>query len=435
MNYKVDYDALHEMYTSLQTQSEEWQIEINNLVDRITALQQSEKMSGSAADSIREYLSQVHLKTLNSLNYLVRLHISNCLIYKTDYLRNLDSNAHTVIVSKELDDYKRDLQKQKMRTYEVNQEVNRIVRQINDIVSIKRADMSDLEIGYERIASFINVIDARVESIENKHLSNDFVNTDQLIRCLKNFIIQQLNHDKEYIYNFDPSSLYNLQYIQLLYADLSVNKELAEKQDEIKIAIKTESERVSDIQDEIAEREKKAIAIKAAVIVGCAVITVATAGAGSIAMAAVIGAATGATTAVTDNLTDQYVEHGNLIENYEDIDVTSVVIDGTIGAITGSVSGAMGTWVSGSITKVIGPATTTTGKYVISGISTITGNGVERGVEAYLETGDSGEAFKSAFNPKNIFLDSSLGILDVNNGNLSSVLDVVSSSEEEIVDI
>ena len=106
MGFKVDYSALDMMYYTMYNEASKWNDSLNKLAQNTASLKDSTNMSGDGADSVRLYLDAVHNTILASLLNLVKLHMDNCLLYKRDYMSNVDDSVHALIDESEIKDIK-----------------------------------------------------------------------------------------------------------------------------------------------------------------------------------------------------------------------------------------------------------------------------------------------------------------------------------------
>lgn len=425
MSYKVDYDALDSMCLNINSQAQKWQDEISELEDKISILLESTNMSGKAADNIKCYMETVHITLLGLLKRLLYLHTANCMIYKTDYQKNIDTGLHVKIFSSELDSYERELKKNRTSTNVIHDEVNRILKQISDIYYIKLANVNNLNGDYKSAIDFLSNLDEKIKVLERKHHTKDFTNTYEMIRTLTSFILEQKSYGRDYKTEFSLETIFKSdKFKELCNTYVKVCDEIDKKTEEIETAIDNENDRVAALQKEIEEREDIAKVINYIVagtlIVASIAITVGTGGAGTPLAVAGISAASGAIMAGTGNLTAQYVEHGNLIENSDEIDWASFGTDVVIAGVTGFVTGYVGTTASNFITSganfFVPNAVNSTNSIVrigtgaaVGAVSEVSSGIVTRGIGTYLTTGDSKAAVKDAFDGKNIAFDAALG--------------------------
>lgn len=428
MSYKVEFDSLDSMYNSVGSQANIWMTELEAIKAKLQVLIDTSNMAGSAADNIKLYIESVHMTLIGLLSQLVSLHSSNCLLYKSDYHLNIDTGLHSVIHSSELADYKGRIDATKTTAISIDDSISYVLSGIKDIFYVSYDGVSDVDSEHASVSKFLTDLDEEIKALEDKHYNNDFVNTSELINALKTFINEQKSTKRTYRTNFTTDSLASsTTFLQLFNSHVNVSKELEEKTPLLDEAIENENQRVSDLQKEYEEREKKATVIKWIVtgvcIVGSIVAIAATGGAATPLVVGAVSAVSGAVMAGANNLADQYVQHGNLIENSDKIDWGSFGKDVVVAGVAGFATGAIGAGVGGAITSKLG--STAIGNTLLHSSSNIVrvgtgaaigsvaevGSGiVTRGVGTYITSGgDIKEAFEESFDVKNIALDAAIG--------------------------
>lgn len=418
MSYRVDFDSLDSLYNSIRNQSDLWEKEINKLSEDIETLIDSSNMTGMAADNIKSYMGSVHMSIIGSLLQMINMHRYNVLLYKNDYQSNIDKSLHAVIEGSELEWYSRRLGNQKRDALSINEEVNFALRQIRDIFSAGYGDVSSVNSSHESAVSFLTTLDSKINSLEKKHSASDFTATNAMMQSLMRFIEEQLSYGRAYKTNFDVDKLTQSDaYKSLQFASGEISHEMDSKAGMINTAIENENERIKALQDEYEERQRKAAIIKGIVGLAALALTVATAGAAMpVAMAA--GALGGAVLSGVSNLTNQYVEHGNILENSDEINWYDFGGDVILGTVTGAVSAGVGSGIGKvvkagignsalgtalrnspyALERIGGKVLTGSAEEVITGIST-------RGMKTFMLTRNPVYALTEAYDLKEVVKD------------------------------
>ena len=424
MAFKVNFDALDTMYSSIYAQSANWLAALETLNNATTALAESTEMAGSGADSIRAYMSSVHGTVQGLLAQLIQLHEKNNLLYKQDYMRNIDTSLHAVIHESELSSIRSSLQTQLNQAIDVDGELHDAMNRIRDIFTLYYNDVSDVDRAHNTAITFLSDLDESVKSLESKHTAADFTNTGDMITNLTTMIRELIGHNRSYKTDFSMELLAGSETFQTLYGSyLNVSKEIEDKASAIETAIENENQRAADLQAEYEQRQKEAQAAKWIVtglcVIGSIVAIAATGGAATPLVVGAVSAASSAIIAGTNNLADSYVENGNL----QNVDWGSFGKDVAIGAVTGFVTGYVGASVGGVITS--GLSKTATGASllnssnavvrigtgaVIGSVSEVGSGIVSRGAGTFITSGgDLEESMDAAFNMENIAYDAAMG--------------------------
>lgn len=428
MSYKVDFDSLDSLYNAVGNQANNWISELEAVKGKLQILLDTSDMSGAAADSIKSYIENVHITLIALLTQLVSLHSSNCLLYKSDYQTKVDTGLHSVIKSTELSDFKGRIDTTKATAISIDESISYVLNGIKDIFYISYADVSKVDAQHLSVSNFLSDLDTEINTLENTHYDNDFVNTTRLINALRAFINEQTETSRTYKTNFKIEYLASSSsFLQLYDSHVDVTEEIESKSSAINAAIENENQRVADLQKEYEERQEKATIIKWIVtgvcIVGSIAAIAATGGAATPLVVGTVSAISGAVMAGTNNLTDQYVQHGNLIENSNQIDWEKFGQDVVVGGVSGFVTGYVGASVGGILTN--GLSRTRIGSTLLNsstgivrfgtgaviGSASEVGSGiVSRGVGSYImSSGDVNAAVDAAFDLNQIAFDATIG--------------------------
>ncbi len=428
MNYKVNFDSLDSLYNAVGGQSNSWMEELNALKSKFQVLIDTNNMSGVAANNIKSYIENVHMTILALLSQLVSVHSSNCLLYKNDYQSNVDTDLHANIKATELRNYKSLFTSNNNSAINVDDSIAYVLKGIKDIFYLTYQDVYYVDSAHKSVIDFLGDLDEQIQNLENSHSNNDFTNSQEMINSLKSFIVEQSSNARSYKSDFSTDKLSSSSSFYNLYTShVGVAKELEEKSSSIETAIANENQRVADLQKEYEERQEKATVIKWIVtgvcIIGSIAAIAATGGAATPLVVGTVSAVSGAVMAGTNNLADQYVQHGNLIENADKIDWGSFGKDVAIGGVTGFVTGYAGAAIGGGVTTLMSKSTVGstllhsssnvvrigTGA-AIGSVSEVTSGIVTRGVGTFISTeGDIGKAFEEATDLKNIAFDAAIG--------------------------
>lgn len=428
MSYKIDFDSLDSMYNSVGNQANNWISELESIKGKFQSLLDTSNMAGVAADNIKSYIENVHMTLIALLTQLVSLHSSNCLLYKSDYQTNVDTDLHSVISCTELLDYKERIDSTKATAISIDDSISYVLNGIKDIFYVSHADVTAVDAQHILVSNFLSDLDTEINTLEDKHYNHDFINTTQMINALHAFINEQTASGRTYRTQFTIESLASSSsFLQLYNSHVDVTKELESKSSAIDTAIENENQRVANLQRDYEERQEKATIIKWIVtgvcIIGSVAAIAATGGAATPLVVGAVSAVSGAVMAGTNNLADQYVEHGNLIENADKINWGSFGKDVIVAGVAGFATGAIGAGVGGAITSKLGSTAigntllhsssgivrVGTGA-VIGSVSEVTSGVVTRGVGTFITTGgDFKEALDEAVDVKNIALDATIG--------------------------
>ncbi len=358
MGYKVDFDALDSFDTTLSNQINNWGTELDSIAKALDTIKTTKNMSGEGSDNIKTYFESVHGMIQGLLGQLLSAHQKNCFLYKRDYFSNIDKATHVVIKENELEDILSDVTNKKNRAVRVDDALAEIMFGIRDIYYLGYKDVGDVYYSHQGIEKFIDDLDSDIKSLENKHHKNDFVNTGELIKTLTSFIRECQGKGRSYKKSFDIYDLAGSESFQKLYAAyMEVDKEQQSKMELIETEIENQKERVAILEEERAERERKAKVFKwvvtAVCIVGSIAITVATGGAGAPLIAGAVSAGSAIVSTSLHGMADEYIEHGY---DHSEYDWGKIAKDTVREGAKGFVSGALGACIGGKISDSLSSA-------------------------------------------------------------------------------
>lgn len=429
MDYFVDFDSLDSLYNNSAQINGNWLDSLNKIYEASETVAGSKNISGKASDNIKEYIQTVHYTIIGIFQQLIQLHSSNILLYKQDYQSNIDKSLHAVIKTSELTGISGILKSSLARTGNVDGEIAYALRGISDIVSIRYNGYDNVARTHNNVLEHINNLQNSIDNLERRHQSNDFASTENLINTLKDFIMDLSSQSRSFKLNFQRSDIARLQSFAALVESMeAVEKEYNEKSDAIETALENEDERLSALQEEYEERQKKAKVYKwvltGVCIVGSVALTAVTGGA---AAPLVIGTCSGMIMAGGNNLIDQYTEHGDLIKNADKIDWDSFGKDVLIGGATGLVTSYIGSSVGGKLTNMLrstnvgGTLLNSSSPFLRIGTSAIIGSASEvgsgiivRGASATIQGVADGDLsveniVDEMFDEKQILIDAAIG--------------------------
>ena len=392
MGYKVNFDALDSFNSGVNSQLKTWSEELINISNAVTVIINSTNMSGAGADSIRIYFENVHGMIFSLFDKLLANQQSNCFLYKRDYFSNIDSGLHAVINEDELSGISRDIKSHNNRAIAVEGCISDALSRVKDIFYISYKDVGDVDRAHTSVTGFISNLDSEIKDLENNHYNNDFINTQQLIDALEAFIKELIAQNRKYKTEFSIDRLTSSRNFRNIYnAYIDICKEEENKAELITEEIKNEEQRVADLQAEYEERQKKANAQKWIVtgvcVIGSIAVIAATGGAATPLVIGAVSATSGAVIAGTNNLADQYVQHGNILENGHKYDWASFGKDVVVSAATGFITGYLGAGMGNVITNKL--AGTAVGNTLLHSSSAITriGTGAAIGMVSEVSSG------------------------------------------------
>ena len=428
MSYVVDYGALDSLDSSIFSQCSQWQGRLSDMESAVSVLMGTANLSGNSANNIKNYLKSVHGTVISLLGELIYLHSCNFKVYKSDYQAGVDTDLHAVIRSEKLTEIQEDLWTYRNQAASVDDQLTYVLRDVRDIFSIPHRDIYSADNANRIAENYVRELDQQIQQLEAEHSGRDFEATEALITSLTTFLNEQLNRPAGMLTGFDIMQLAaSGSFISLYEAHNLAYDQITSRQGAFEIAMENDALRNEALLKEYEERQKKATAVKWIVtgvcVIGSIVAIAATGGAATPLVVGSVSAVSGAVMAGANNLADQYVQHGNLIENADKIDWGSFGKETVLAGVAGFATGAIGAGVGGAITSklsstAIGNTLLHSGSNfvrigtaaAIGSVSEMGSGIVTRGVGTFITTeGNLGKALDDALDMKNIAFDAALG--------------------------
>ena len=428
MSYVVDYGALDSLDSSIFSQCSQWQGRLSDMESAVSVLMGTANLSGNSANNIKNYLKSVHGTVISLLGELIYLHSCNFKVYKSDYQAGVDTDLHAVIRSEKLTEIQEDLWTYRNQAASVDDQLTYVLRDVRDIFSIPHRDIYSADNANRIAENYVRELDQQIQQLEAEHSGRDFEATEALITSLTTFLNEQLNRPAGMLTGFDIMQLAaSGSFISLYEAHNLAYDQITSRQGAFEIAMENDALRNEALLKEYEERQKKATSVKWIVtgvcVIGSIVAIAATGGAATPLVVGSVSAVSGAVMAGANNLADQYVQHGNLIENADKIDWGSFGKETVLAGVAGFATGAIGAGVGGAITSklsstAIGNTLLHSGSNfvrigtaaAIGSVSEMGSGIVTRGVGTFITTeGNLGKALDDALDMKNIAFDAALG--------------------------
>ena len=342
MSYKVEYERLDETVDLLSQAVDSWLKENERLDSSVKAIIGSSNISGSAADSLKSYLSYSYPLINRSFSDLVKLFIDNLIIYRQDYYGSIDPDSATVIHDRELFTIKDQIRMWDSEASNVGAEAQSVAASVSDLVAFPSLDTNMVNAAAKIITQKIENLDADINSLENKHLGSDFSSIDAMINSLNAVVKELSGKNRDFKTSFNAASMKSLNGIPaLMAAEVAVKNDLSAKQSEAKLALDLENARIQkEAEAARAAREKKATIAKwvltGAVAVASAAIIIST---GGLAAPVIVGAVSGAVLGAFNTGADEYTEKGWETDDWE---WGRIGKDAVVGGISGAITGFAG---------------------------------------------------------------------------------------------
>lgn len=384
---KVYYDDIWAVESKTSSLCCDWVKQLSSLYKDIESLSQSQAIKGAGAESIKNYLSEVHPVIVSFLNTICQTYMARVLLYYNGYTTQVDSgDRYTTIVRHEICDWGKipdELRKLERRVTDASNNANRVARDIANLVSLPRPNQDALLDSLSSSRKKAMSLDEKVLNYEQAH-ANDFSEIDSIIDELNKLINSQLSNKRNPLASYKSGSIAKMCDLQKLVvngSECSVIVTDFENSEDYEEVVANAFNRDVIIHEEEKESREwvRWVAIGVSVVASVALVVV-TAGAASPLVCAGVGAAGGILSAAADNFADNYVETGSLTE---DMDWADLAKDCVIGGVTGAISGYA------SSAKVVKSVVTPAEKLLFNTKVSAIQSGLKAGIDTVWDVGEA----------------------------------------------
>lgn len=256
MGYYVKYKELQEAQANICNQINQWSEELYQVKSQIQVLLEMEEIKGNTADSIKNYMLEVHIPLIAAIQKLLTEYLIRLILYGDDYYE-IDTMLNAKIAQDRLDEQLVCIHT-KLDTFQTIQEsVRGAIGSIAGLANVYTPSGETIEDSYENLQKKANDLMHTVGDCEYGHLRSDFITMEEMLSNLTQLINGQSGKSYVTIMSYQAGSLSELPaYQRLQEATEKQAKELNAKAGKLQDAI----ERYSKKQQERSlaeEREKK----------------------------------------------------------------------------------------------------------------------------------------------------------------------------------
>lgn len=283
MAFRVLYDDI--TYTFLQNRSKmgEWNQQMSAIADSLNMFLGMESFQGKTAESVKNYLADVHFTILVSLGEVLSEFQSRFLLYKEGYYSEIDGDIHAELTEETLDSLIAFLPQSEQGFVSQHSALTSVSNSISDLMGA--AIPSDFYVldSYSTVLKRVKDLKENTGTYEITHHGSDLQNFQDLLAAVKAFINDYLAKDAASILNYQVGSAVNMgSFSTLENAIINAYNTRESLSDELLTAGENEAARMEILEAEWAKQREEAgmwqwITGAGAVIVGTICI-VATAG-------------------------------------------------------------------------------------------------------------------------------------------------------------
>ena len=291
MGYHVKIEELLEVQNQMISQLSEWGTQLESVYQALETIVVTPCIQGETGKSIQNYIREVHIPVIGSLQQLLTEFQVRLSVYAEGYY-GIDSSYEAEIPQEILEEQQKALENGREDFENLREEINSIISNVSDIVSVVQPSGLSLVRSYQLMESRVKTLNSDIGDYEETH-QNDTQNMDSMMESIRSILIARTGSSSVSVTNYQAGSIAMLPAYQRLQIGYEASGNyVAQNMAQYEEAIKKFEDKMNDklADDRKAEGLKQLLAGIVSVTVGTALIF-ATAGAAApiVFSAAVVG--------------------------------------------------------------------------------------------------------------------------------------------------
>ncbi|MBC1573434.1 hypothetical protein HCJ57_11155 [Listeria booriae] len=188
MSYLIKYDDITNFSGYAGQKLNTYQEQLTLIQNSLQGIVGLDQLKGSAADSIKNYLNEVHSSLIASIQQLITEYQAHFLLYKDGYYQEIDSDPHTQIDEDVLIDKKSFFNTSNTDFENIYADFVSGIRNIQDILPNSSVNPNGLRQDYTEINRHIDTLKEKTGNYEAQHQKDDLTNFKSMLLSIQQLI-------------------------------------------------------------------------------------------------------------------------------------------------------------------------------------------------------------------------------------------------------
>ncbi|MBC1504747.1 T7SS effector LXG polymorphic toxin [Listeria booriae] len=188
MSYLIKYDDITNFSGYAGQKLNTYQEQLTLIQNSLQGIVGLDQLKGSAADSIKNYLNEVHSSLIASIQQLITEYQAHFLLYKDGYYQEIDSDPHTQIDEDVLIDKKSFFNTSNTDFENTYADFVSGIRNIQDILPSSSVNPNGLRQDYTEINRHIDTLKEKTGNYEAQHQKDDLTNFKSMLLSIQQLI-------------------------------------------------------------------------------------------------------------------------------------------------------------------------------------------------------------------------------------------------------
>lgn len=205
MGYHVKIEELLEVQNQMISQLSEWGTQLETVYQALETIVVTPCIQGETGKSIQNYIQEVHIPVIGSLQQLLTEFQVRLSVYAEGYY-GIDSSYEAEIPQEILEEQQQVLENGREDFENLREEINSVISSVSDIVSVVQPSGLALVLSYQLMESRVKTLNSDIGDYEETH-QNDTQNMDSMMESIRSILIAKTGSSAVSVTNYQAGSI------------------------------------------------------------------------------------------------------------------------------------------------------------------------------------------------------------------------------------
>ena len=205
MGYHVKIEELLEIQSQMLNQLSEWGTQLETVYQALETIVVTPCIQGETGKSIQNYIQEVHIPVIGSLQQLLTEFQVRLSVYAEGYY-GIDSSYEAEIPQEILEEQQKALENGREDFENLREEINSVISNVSDIVSVVQPSGLSLVLSYQLMESRVKTLNSDIGDYEETH-QNDTQNMDSMMESIRSILIARTGSSAVSVTNYQAGSI------------------------------------------------------------------------------------------------------------------------------------------------------------------------------------------------------------------------------------
>ena len=205
MGYHVKIEELLEVQNQMISQLSEWGTQLETVYQALETIVVTPCIQGETGKSIQNYIQEVHIPVIGSLQQLLTEFQVRLSVYAEGYY-GIDSSYEAEIPQEILEEQQQVLENGREDFENLREEINSVISSVSDIVSVVQPSGLALVLSYQLMESRVKTLNSDIGDYEETH-QNDTQNMDSMMESIRSILIARTGSPAISVTNYQAGSI------------------------------------------------------------------------------------------------------------------------------------------------------------------------------------------------------------------------------------